>query len=119
MLTDAVRLTVALADPAGRAASAEALARSLGADGLTILVEDPAVEALVRAKLEGGEVTHLEKEEPKKGEVVDLLAALQRSVDAAKTSRGEAPAEEPAEAPVEPVSDTPATGGDDEERAAG
>ena len=48
-----------------------------------------AVEALVRAKLEGGEVTHLEKEEPKKGEVVDLLAALQRSVEAAKTSRGE------------------------------
>jgi DNA end-binding protein Ku len=53
-----------------------------------------AVEALVQAKLEGGEVKA--PEEPKKstGEVVDLLAALQRSVDAAKTSRGEpAPAE--------------------------
>src|SRR4051794_13087406 len=51
-----------------------------------------AVEALVQAKLEGGEVTA--PEEPKKatGEVVDLLAALQRSVDAAKSSRGEAPA---------------------------
>ncbi len=49
-----------------------------------------AVEALVQAKLEGGEVKA--PEEPKKstGEVVDLLAALQRSVDAAKTSRGEA-----------------------------
>jgi DNA end-binding protein Ku len=49
-----------------------------------------AVEALVQAKLEGGEVTA--PEEPKKatGEVVDLLAALQRSVDAAKSSRGEA-----------------------------
>jgi DNA end-binding protein Ku len=48
-----------------------------------------AVEALVQAKLEGGEVTA--PEEPKKstGEVVDLLAALQRSVDAAKSSRGE------------------------------
>ena len=48
-----------------------------------------AVEALVQAKLEGGEVKA--PEEPKKtsGEVVDLLAALQRSVDAAKTSRGE------------------------------
>lgn len=48
-----------------------------------------AVQALVQAKLEGGEVKA--PEEPKKstGEVVDLLAALQRSVDAAKTSRGE------------------------------
>ena len=49
MPTDAVRLTVALADPAGRAAAAERLARHLGADALTILVEDPAVDALVPA----------------------------------------------------------------------
>jgi DNA end-binding protein Ku len=51
-----------------------------------------AVEAVVQAKLEGGEVKT--PEEPKKstGEVVDLLAALQRSVDAAKTSRGESSA---------------------------
>lgn len=49
-----------------------------------------AVEALVQTKLEGGDVKHVEKEEPKKGEVVDLLAALQRSVEAAKSSRGEA-----------------------------
>ena len=50
-----------------------------------------AVEALVKAKLEGGEVKA--PAEPKKttGEVVDLLAALQRSVDAAKSSRGESP----------------------------
>jgi DNA end-binding protein Ku len=48
-----------------------------------------AVEALVRAKLEGGEVTHVAEEKPSGGEVVDLLAALQRSVEAAKTSRGE------------------------------
>ena len=48
-----------------------------------------AVEALVKAKLEGGEVKHAPQEEPKTGEVVDLLAALQRSVDAAKSSRGE------------------------------
>jgi DNA end-binding protein Ku len=53
-----------------------------------------AVEALVKAKLEGGEVKQVEREEPKKGEVVDLLAALQRSVDAAKSSRGETPAAE-------------------------
>jgi DNA end-binding protein Ku len=51
-----------------------------------------AVEALVQAKLEGGEVKVAEREEKKPGEVVDLLAALQRSVDAAKTSRGEKPA---------------------------
>ena len=52
-----------------------------------------AVEALVRAKLEGGEVKQIEKQEATGGEVVDLLAALQKSVDAAKTARGEAPAE--------------------------
>jgi DNA end-binding protein Ku len=49
-----------------------------------------AVEALVAAKREGGEVTRTKPEEASSGEVVDLLAALQRSVEAAKTSRGEA-----------------------------
>jgi DNA end-binding protein Ku len=55
-----------------------------------------AVEALVQAKLEGGEVKATAREEKKPGEVVDLLAALQRSVDAAKSSRGEtaAPSDE-------------------------
>jgi DNA end-binding protein Ku len=48
-----------------------------------------AVEALVRAKLEGGEVKAAPEKKKETGEVVDLLAALQRSVDAAKTSRGE------------------------------
>ena len=48
-----------------------------------------AVEALVKAKLEGGEVKAAPVEEKKSGEVVDLLAALQRSVEAAKSSRGE------------------------------
>jgi DNA end-binding protein Ku len=48
-----------------------------------------AVEALVRAKLEGGEVKRAPQEKPAGGEVVDLLAALQRSVEAAKTSRGD------------------------------
>lgn len=48
-----------------------------------------AVETLVQAKLEGGEVKHAPAEERKSGEVVDLLAALQRSVEAAKSSRGE------------------------------
>jgi DNA end-binding protein Ku len=48
-----------------------------------------AVEALVEAKRQGGEVTRTKPEEASSGEVVDLLAALQRSVEAAKTSRGE------------------------------
>ncbi len=48
-----------------------------------------AVEAVVQAKLEGGEVKHAAAPEPSGGEVVDLLAALQKSVDAAKKGRGE------------------------------
>ena len=65
-----------------------------------------ALEALVRTKLEGGEVTHTEREKPSGGEVVDLLAALQKSVDAAKQGRGtnaddESGAEPAAEKPAE------------------
>ncbi len=61
-----------------------------------------AVEAMVRAKLEGGEVTHVAEEKPAGGEVVDLLAALQRSVEAAKGGAGAAGApEEPAEPDAE------------------
>ncbi len=48
-----------------------------------------AVEALVQAKLEGGEVKRAPEAKEASGEVVDLLAALQRSVDAAKSARGE------------------------------
>ena len=48
-----------------------------------------ALEALVRTKLEGGEVAHVDQPKPSGGDVVDLLAALQKSVDAAKTARGE------------------------------
>ncbi|GAA1920321.1 non-homologous end joining protein Ku [Nocardioides marmoribigeumensis] len=48
-----------------------------------------AVEKLVEAKRQGGEVTRTKPEEASSGEVVDLLAALQRSVEAAKTGRGE------------------------------
>ena len=53
-----------------------------------------AVEALVKAKIEGGEVKRTETSTKSSGEVVDLLAALQRSVDAAKTARGEGTDEE-------------------------
>ncbi len=48
-----------------------------------------AVEALVKAKVEGGEVKRTPTSTKSSGEVVDLLAALQRSVKAAKTARGE------------------------------
>jgi DNA end-binding protein Ku len=48
-----------------------------------------AVHALVEAKLAGGEVKQTKEPAPSAGEVVDLLAALQRSVAAAKTARGE------------------------------
>ncbi|MFT4287352.1 Ku protein [Nocardioides sp.] len=49
-----------------------------------------AVQALVQRKIEGGDVTRTEASTKSAGEVVDLLAALQRSVAAAKASRGEA-----------------------------
>jgi DNA end-binding protein Ku len=52
-----------------------------------------AVEALVKAKIEGGEVKKTATSTKSSGEVVDLLAALQRSVDAAKFARGEAAGE--------------------------
>ena len=48
-----------------------------------------AVEALVRSKIDGGEIKRTETSTKTSGEVVDLLAALQKSVAAAKTARGE------------------------------
>ena len=59
-----------------------------------------AVEALVRTKIEGGEIKRTPTSTKSSGEVVDLLAALQRSVDAAKKGRGEDD--------EEPVDDEPA-----------
>ena len=48
-----------------------------------------AVETLVKSKIEGGEIKRTETSTKTSGEVVDLLAALQKSVAAAKTARGE------------------------------
>ena len=59
-----------------------------------------AVEALVKAKIEGGEVERTPTSTKTSGEVVDLLAALQRSVDAAKKGRGEDTSEEAEEKPA-------------------
>jgi DNA end-binding protein Ku len=64
-----------------------------------------AVHALVEAKLAGGEVKQTKEPAPSAGEVVDLLAALQRSVAAAKTARGEPADEAPAET-GDPASET-------------
>ncbi len=48
-----------------------------------------AVKDLVQTKIEGGEIKRTPTSTKTGGEVVDLLAALQRSVAAAKTARGE------------------------------
>jgi DNA end-binding protein Ku len=53
-----------------------------------------AVEEMVKAKIEGGEVKKTPISTKSSGEVVDLLAALQRSVDAAKSARGESTSDE-------------------------
>ncbi|MCD6641148.1 MAG: Ku protein [Nocardioides sp.] len=58
-----------------------------------------AVEALVKSKIEGGEVRRTETSTKSSGEVVDLLAALQKSVAAAKSARGEK-VEEPEQKPA-------------------
>lgn len=47
-----------------------------------------AVEALVSSKIEGGELKEAPERAEEETEVVDLLAALQRSVDKAKAARG-------------------------------
>ncbi|MGN6636130.1 MAG: Ku protein [Oryzihumus sp.] len=65
-----------------------------------------AVDALVKAKLEGGEVQEAPAAKDTSGEVVDLLAALQRSVERAKASRGEPV--EAGEAEEEPAGNAPA-----------
>jgi DNA end-binding protein Ku len=52
-----------------------------------------AVESLVKTKIEGGEIKRTPTSTKTSGEVVDLLAALQRSVDAAKNARGESGSE--------------------------
>jgi DNA end-binding protein Ku len=53
-----------------------------------------ALEELVKAKIEGGEVKRTPQSTKTSGEVVDLLAALQKSVNAAKSARGESDGED-------------------------
>jgi DNA end-binding protein Ku len=68
-----------------------------------------AVEALVKAKIEGGEVKRTETSTKTSGEVVDLLAALQKSVAAARSARGEESADADAGAGSDAGSDEDST----------
>jgi DNA end-binding protein Ku len=74
-----------------------------------------AVEELVQAKLEGGEVAAPEEPRKSTGEVVDLLAALQRSVEAAKAGRGEATPATGEDEDAEETEDKAENAGSDEE----
>ena len=74
-------------------AMAEMLVESLTGDYVPDDYADDyqvALDALVKAKLEGGEAHEVSAPQETGGEVVDLLAALQQSVERAKAARGEA-----------------------------
>ena len=76
-------------------AMAETLIDQLAGDYEPSEYEDDyaiALQALVKAKVEGGEVQAAEEPEGESGQVVDLLAALAKSVEKAKAARGEATA---------------------------
>ena len=86
-------------------AMASSLVDSLSGDYEPEEFEDDyaeAVEALVASKIEGGEVKEAPAPKGEETEVIDLLAALQRSVDRAKAARRGEPAEEQAAVQEEP-----------------
>ncbi|MEU3975468.1 Ku protein [Streptomyces bacillaris] len=70
---------------------ADALMDTLGEVDMDSLHDDyrEAVEELIAAKASGEAVAPSESEEPGGGKVIDLIAALESSVRAAKKSRGE------------------------------
>ncbi|ROQ95831.1 DNA end-binding protein Ku [Streptomyces sp. 2132.2] len=86
---------------------ADALMATLGEVEMDSLTDEyrEAVEAMISAKSEGAFEPAAEAEvEPAGGKVIDLMAALEKSVNAAKASRGEATATaEKAEAEVTPI----------------
>lgn len=95
---------------------AASLVESLAADFDPDQFEDDyatAMTALVESKLEGAEPAPAVEATPSTDEVVDLLTALQRSVERAREARGEAPAAvaaapEPAAAPARKAAKAPA-----------
>ena len=75
-------------------AMASSLVDSLSGDYVPDEFEDDyseAVEPLVASKIEGGDITTTPEAEGEETEVVDLLAALQRSVDKAKAAKSGGP----------------------------
>ncbi|MEV7445244.1 Ku protein [Streptomyces sp. NPDC091204] len=74
---------------------ADALMSTLGEVDMASLHDDyrEAVEAMIAAKAGGGFEPAEAGREPAGGQVIDLMAALEKSVRAAKASRGEADAE--------------------------
>ncbi len=69
-----------------------------------------AVQELVKTKIEGGEVKRTPTATKSSGEVVDLLAALQKSVTAAKEARGEETGATKAPAKKTPATSTKTAG---------
>ncbi len=88
-------------------AMAQSLVESLAADFAPEQFEDSYTKALsdlVEAKLEGAEPAPAPAEDATDtGEVVDLLTALQRSVERARQARGEAPADDVAGGAAKPA----------------
>lgn len=82
---------------------ADALMATLGEVEMDSLTDEyrEAVEAMISAKSEGAFEPAAEAEvEPAGGKVIDLMAALEKSVNAAKASRGEATAEKAGVTPI-------------------
>ncbi len=74
-------------------AMAESLVESLSGDFEPDQYTDEyrvALQQVIDAKVEGREITETPEPQPTSSNVVDLMAALRASVDAAKRSRGEA-----------------------------
>jgi DNA end-binding protein Ku len=104
-------------------AMAESLVASMAGDFEPDQYTDEYREALqevIDAKIQGREVVETAAAKPDTGQVVDLMAALRASVDAAKATRGEearpagsrpakaAPAKQAAKAPAKKTAKAPA-----------
>ncbi len=103
-------------------AMAQSLVESLATDFAPDAFEDDyakAVSALVEAKLEGAEPVPQAVVEEGAGEVVDLLTALQRSVEQARSARGEPMAAQPSDEAADEATGSAAKPGRGKGSAAG